>query len=144
MNRGARLQTPVRTYLLTKAMQRRWHDLKQRHREPRVSHTGRQAFVNDSVGKRRRVVHSRDSPLWVVHACNSTLVQIPPGHLSAYTIISSGEPMTIVALLDGDIFLRLLHLSSPHTIHVLSSSAFCVQDVHSLYPASDSRMPSNA
>merc|ERR1719246_405716 len=142
MNRGARLRTSVRTYFLTKAMSRRWHDLRQWHRRATTSHTGRQAFVNDSIGKRGRATHSRHSPLWVVHACNSNLLEISPGHLSAYTIISL--PMTVVALLNGDISRRLLHVPSPHTKHVVSSSAFRVQDVHSLYPASDSRMPSNA
>merc|ERR1740117_2100259 len=143
MNRGARLRTPVRTYLLTKAMQRRWHDLRQRHREPQLSQTGRQAFVNDSIGKKGGVHFIPD-----IHHFGSYTLATPifwkylPGHMSAYTIISL--PMTIVALLNGDISRRLLHVPSPHTKHVVSSSAFRVQDVHSLYPASDRRMPSNA
>merc|ERR1740117_1544611 len=58
MNRGARLRTPVRTYLLTKAMQRRWHDLRQRHREPQLSQTGRQAFVNDSISQTLCAAHA--------------------------------------------------------------------------------------
>merc|ERR1740117_2837352 len=114
MNRGARLRTSVRTYFLTKAMQRRWHNLRQWHRRATTSHTGRQAFENDSIGKRGRATHSRHSPLWVVHACNSHLLEISPG---AFVRLHNN-------LFAND------HRGSPQWGHLPSSLARAIPDIH--------------
>jgi len=128
--------------MITKTMKRRWHDLKQRHREPRVSHTGRHPFVNDSIGKRSLAIHSNHHHIRSYTLANPILWNYPAGYVSAYTMISAGE--IAVALLNGDIFRRLLHKPLPHTKHVVSSSALCVQVDHILYPSADSCKPSCA